>query len=353
MVLFPSASGRRHVEQSPGCKAASLRQGQWLRVFRKITRSGDETDRLSMRSNAPVPHPPGGRIDRAVSWAVLFGFFLLMLLEAPGLDYFLTSRDHGYQLCIATEILLGKVPGIDVVTAYGPMAMYTSALGLKLSASLIGETILCASGYSVCLFLIYWLVKNHSTGVFGLVAAGIGFFLQARFYKWYVWLIPLGTLWALHRYVTSPVPRRWRWAVGSGLVVGLSWLYRLDMGTLEFAAGLVFIALIESGCLPRKHAESLRILGLFTASFAILPLSWFGYLVIAVGIHAPLVFLRTTIEGALAVSQGMAQSLPPSASWYLRIFWSQARCCSPLVSALRENGSDAPTPARGSCWPPR
>ena len=129
---------------------------------------------MSTRSNAPVLHPAGARIDQAVSWAVLLGFFLLMLLKAPGLDYFLTSRDHGYQLCIATQILLGKVPGIDVITAYGPMAMYTSALGLKLSDSLIGETILCASGYSLCLFLIYWLVKNHSTICLGLVAAGRG-----------------------------------------------------------------------------------------------------------------------------------------------------------------------------------
>ena len=311
MVFFPSVSGRRHVKQSPGCKTASLRQARRLRAFQKTTRSEDETDRSSTRSNAPILHPARARIDQAVSWAVLLGFFLLMLLKAPGLDYFLTSRDHGYQLSIATQILLGKVPGIDVITAYGPMAMYTSALGLKLSDSLIGETILCASGYSACLFLIYWLVKNHSTGVFGLVAAGTGFLVLARFYKWYVWLIPLGTLWALHRYVMSPALHRWRWAVCSGLVMGLSWLYRLDMGTLEFAAGLVFIALIEAACPPRKLADSLRILGLFTASFAILPLSWFGYLVIAVGIHAPLVFLRTTIEGALTVSQGMAQSLPP------------------------------------------
>jgi hypothetical protein len=251
------------------------------------------------------------RAGEVVPWAVLVGFFVMILMEAPGLEYFLTSRDHGYQLSIGTQILMGKVPGIDIITAYGPMAMYTSALGLKLSGSLIGETTLCALGYAVGLFLMYWLVKNHSTSIFGLMAAGTGFLLQARFYKWYVWLIPLGTLWALHHYATDSTPHRRRWAVVIGMVLGLSWLYRLDIGSLEFVSSLAFIAIIELGRPPRRYAQCIQTLGLCTASFSILPLCWFGYLAIMVGAHAPLVFLRTTIEGALTVSQGMAQSLPP------------------------------------------
>jgi hypothetical protein len=242
---------------------------------------------------------------------VLLGFFLVIILKAPGLEYFLTSRDHGYQLCIATQILMGKVPGIDIITAYGPMAMYTSALGLKLSGSLIGEMTLCALGYAVGLFLIYWLVKTHSTRTIGLMAAGAAFLIQARFYKWYVWLIPLGTLWALHHYATDSIPHRRRSAIVTGLVLGLSWLYRLDIGTLEFVTSLVFISIIELGRPTRRYDQCIRTLVLVTVSFSILPLCWFGYLAIVIGAHAPLVFLRTTLEGALTVSQGMAQSLPP------------------------------------------
>lgn len=280
-------------------------------VLQGTNRCRDKTHRLPSPSAAPMTHLPRASAGQAVSWAVVLGFFLVMVLQAPGLEYFLTSRDHGYQLCIATQILMGKVPGIDIITAYGPMVMYTSALGLRLSDSLIGETTLCALGCAIALFLIYWLVKNHSTGALGLMAAGAGFLLQARFYKWYVWLIPLGTLWALHQYATNFTSRRWRWAVVTGLVLGLSWLYRLDIGTLEFVASLVFIAFIELGRPPRRYAQSIRTLGLFTASFSILPLCWFGYLAIVVGAHAPLVFLRSTIDGALTVSQGMAQPLPP------------------------------------------
>jgi hypothetical protein len=311
MVFLASTSGSSDSEQSSWGKAASLSRARLKRALQETTRSRYETERLSSPSKAPRLLSARARADQAVSWAVLLGFLLLILLKSPGLEYFLTSRYHGYQLCIATQILMGKVPGIDIITAYGPMAMYTSALGLRLSDSLLGETTLCALGYAMGLFLIFWLVKNHSTGGLGLMAAGAGFLVQARFYKWYIWLIPLGTLWALHHYATKSTSRRWRWAMVTGFVLGLSWLYRLDIGTLEFVASLVFIAIIEAGHPPRRYAQCIRTLGLFTASFSILPLCWFGYLAIVAGTHAPLVFLRTTIEGALTVSQGMAQSVPP------------------------------------------
>ena len=140
-------------------------------------------------------HVSQASLDLFLSWTVFLGFLAVFLMKAPGLDYYLTSRDHGYQLCVGTQILMDKVPGIDVIMAYGPMAMYASALGLWVCDSLIGETILCATGYAICLFLIYRLVAAHSSKKMGLAAAGVGFLVQARFYKWYVWLIPLAVAW--------------------------------------------------------------------------------------------------------------------------------------------------------------
>ena len=174
------------------------------------------------------------RLDAFLSGAVFLGFLALFLFKAPALDYFLTSRDHGYQLSVGTHILMGKVPGIDILMPYGPMAMYTSALGLWASDSLIGETIMCAVGYALCLFLIYRLVAVYSSRKMGLAAAFVAFLLPRalRFYKWYVWLIPLAASWALNRYQTSAGRPRFCWAVGCGLIVGTGWLFRLDMGTL-------------------------------------------------------------------------------------------------------------------------
>ena len=67
--------------------------------------------------------------DVILGMIVFLGFLGVFLCKAPGLGFYLTSRDHGYQLSIGTQILLGKVPGADVIIAYGPLVMYTSASG--------------------------------------------------------------------------------------------------------------------------------------------------------------------------------------------------------------------------------
>ncbi len=243
------------------------------------------------------------RADRAVSKrGRLSGVLCVLLLLAPGLDYFLASQDHGYQLSVGMQILLGKVPGIDIITAYGPGAMYTSALGLWASGSLVGETVLCAGGYALALFLIYRLVRAHASRSAGLVAAAVGFVLLARFYKWYLWLIPLLTLWALNRYLSSPARSRRRCAGACGLVLGLSWLYRLDVGTIELAVSLIVVALAEvrwppgNGSVFRRTKRAVMSLLLLLGTFSIPPLLWLGYLAIHVGSHAPREFFATTLS---------------------------------------------------------
>ena len=111
------------------------------------------------------------------------------------------------------------------------------------------------------------------------------------------------------------------------------------MGTLEFAAGLIFIALIEAGCPTRKLADSLRILGLFTASFAILPLCWFGYLVIAVGIRCSARFSADDDRGSThgLTGDGTTLASHPRPGTCVHSGPKHA-CCSPLASASSENG---------------
>lgn len=260
------------------------------------------------------------RIDFVAGSIVFMGLLALFLGKAPGLGYFLSSRDHGSQLSIGTQVLLGKVPGIDLPIAYGPMVMYTSALGLWLSDSLIGETILCSLGYALSVFLIYHLVSRYSSKPVGLVAAGAGFALQARFYKWYVWLIPMAILWVWHRYLSSEPSRRPRWIALCGLVVGMCWLFRPDFGTTEMLACLVFLGSIEASEPPRSAARVMRALGLFPVGFSVFPLAWFVYLLARAGLEAPFTYLRLTIDATLAVSSGMATPLPPIRS-VIAAYW--------------------------------
>lgn len=80
-------------------------------------------------------------MGRRWPWLVVFAAcFLWLLLKSPTLESYLDNADHGWQLCQGRQILLGKTPGIDLCTPYGALPGYSSALGLWLFGSLIGET---------------------------------------------------------------------------------------------------------------------------------------------------------------------------------------------------------------------
>jgi hypothetical protein len=168
--------------------------------------------------------------------------------------------------------------------------------------------------------MIYHPVARNSSRWVGAIAPGFGFALCARFYKWYVWLIPLAILWVWHRYLSSSPGRRSSWTAFAGAVVGICWLYRPEYGTTEMLACLVFLGLTEASQLPRSAGRVFRALAFFLAGFSAFPLAWCVYLMARVGINAPLTYLRLTIDASLAVSSGMAKPLPSIWSVFLA-YW--------------------------------
>jgi hypothetical protein len=59
-------------------------------------------------------------MDKRWPWWMLFAAcFVWLLLKAPTLEFYLSNTDHGGQLCMGRQILLGKTPGIDLLTHYG------------------------------------------------------------------------------------------------------------------------------------------------------------------------------------------------------------------------------------------
>lgn len=261
--------------------------------------------RLDSRGDAMRSSRPAEVVATLSVFAV---FLALILLKSPGVDYYLTSRDHGYQLAIGGQALLGKTPGLDIVTVYGPMAMLTSALGLHLSGSLWGETLLCAGGYSLCFTLLYSLSRRRWSRWAGVASAIVGYILMARFYKWYVWLIPLATLWSIQGWLYAGEDRKRTWLAATGAIVGLGWLFRLDMGTFAGAAVGAMIAFVE---LPRGRREFVRSFTAFLSVAACFPIGWLIYLAYVGGASAPRQFLSSSLHGALVVSKGMAAPMAP------------------------------------------
>ena len=233
----------------------------------------------------------------------------LQIASAPTRDSFLNNYDHGYQLGMGVQVLHGKVPGVDILTHYGPMVFYSSAAWYWLSGSLLGETIACATAYALCLTIIYTVLARHVSGMAGVLGALAGYLLEARFYKWYIWLFPLGTVWLLDRVSGSTPEARKRWVAATGLFVGVGWLYRWDVGTTGAGACLVYLYLTGSD-LKSGVKVPWRGWGAFGLTFILPPLAWFVYLLIDRGWAGPSFFVWASLKGAVNSTRAMALPLP-------------------------------------------
>jgi hypothetical protein len=247
-----------------------------------------------------------GRNDPWIALAVLVGLWALFLARAPAREHYLENFDHGLQLCAGQQILFGKVPGRDMLIAGGPLAGYTSAAGLWLSRSLVGETLICALGYALSIWLLWLVLARAASRLAATLTALLAYILSARFYKWYVWLFPLATIWMLQCYVAGPPQHRRRWALVAGLLVGIEWLYRFDLGTTGIAACALVIALVEW----RARGMLVRQLSVLGVAFALPLLAWFGFLALTGGLAACRDFVAMTRAGTSGVTTGMATALP-------------------------------------------
>jgi hypothetical protein len=276
------------------------------------------------------------RRDWLVCCAVFVCSAAALLFFAPGREFYFRSFDHGVQLSIGQQILLGKLPGRDVLIASGPGAMSVSAVGLWASHSLLGETILCAAGYALALTLIYRVTARAAPwwlGVSAVIWAGL---LLARFYKWYVWLFPLTLLWALPRLPVLSPSGRIRWCLGVGLLLGIEWLFRFDLagtGMIVATVWLVFYRHPPQTPASRLVPEML----LLVAAFLVPVAAWFGVLASAGGWLACADYVAMTLHGSTGVATKMALSLPAlewSTPWSPASVLVLASCGAPATLLL-------------------
>jgi hypothetical protein len=207
--------------------------------------------------------------------------WVLLLWMAPPLTSYLTNPDHGYQLSLGRLITLGAFPFVDLIFHYGPMVALTSAWALWCSGGLLGETIVCATGYAAALGCLAEVARARAGRIAGFLVPLVGLVFLARFYKWYFWLFPALALLLLHRYLARDAEPL-RGLFTAGLTAGLCALYRLDLGVV-----LLILWCIVAVTGPR---------GLVQARFPI------AILRVAVGFAAPV----ATWLVALAASGGTA-----------------------------------------------
>ncbi|NEP60880.1 MAG: hypothetical protein F6K31_28505 [Symploca sp. SIO2G7] len=246
------------------------------------------------------------RVFRAYGSALLFWIapFVLLLLKAPELSFYLESADHGYQLSLGRQVVLGKFPYVDQFFHYGPLTAFTSAIGIWLWDSLISETLICAFGYACSIFLIHYLTKRNISNIFGYAAPALSFLLLARFYKWYYWLFPMLALYIVDKFVRVREKDGF-WLLGAGFLSGISGLYRLDLGLLNF---VFFLCVIPFLGVPFKPRKIFKDIGIFVLIFLISFFIWF----VPLYLHGGTVqdYFLSTLVGGHGIQTEWSLSLP-------------------------------------------
>jgi len=224
-------------------------------------------------------------IARASARSTMLCFLLVLvalLWTSPGVDFYLASPDHGYQLALATLVLQGAQPFVDVMFHYGPLVAGVSAVAQSVAPGLIGETVVCAAGYSAAIALLFSMASRRLSIGAGWAIALVGFLTLARFYKWYYWLLPVAVLYCLDRRLDSARPRRWDLLAGA--VAGIAALFRLDLGLACVAFYVTALATgLASGSGPRQRA---RWVLSFLAFWAIPMALWLAQLTYVGGLAA-------------------------------------------------------------------
>ncbi len=249
-------------------------------------------------------------------WLIFLVAFLALLWRAPELSRFLVNPDHGHQLALGYQVLLGRLPFVDLMYPYGPAVAYTTALTILISNSLIPEIVLCAAFYAGSLTLLHLMASRFISTAAGLAVPVAGFLLLARFHKWYIWFFPLLALYSFQRYLDQEgaSPRWWSF---HGLTCGIAALYRVDFGIICF---VFFALLLLAESFRRRNVRGAMSRGAHLLAGALaLPILWLGTLTAVGGLGA----LRGYFLATFAGGQGIASS------WALP--WPSYRWTSPLA----------------------
>ncbi len=161
--------------------------------------------------------------------------------------------DGGHQLAGALQILHNEHPFVDFDATYGPLTFYASALAqIIFGQRFIGEVVLCTLGYVIAYVMLALLIyqitqKTQLAFFFGTLAL----LAIPRFYKYYVVLGPILTLWLAWYYINKPKLGNIFWLAMAVALVGL---FRADFGvycTISVTVVVVLQPSYKTGRLKR------------------------------------------------------------------------------------------------------
>jgi hypothetical protein len=232
--------------------------------------------------------------------------FLLIFWRCPTIEFYTRSADHGYQLSLGKLIFMGKMHFVDLFSHYGPLAAYSSAIGLWIHNSLISETVLCSLGYAIAIFLVFYLVKRNISFFYGITSCFVALLFQAKFYKWYYWLFPLVTLYFIDSIIENQNLKSGKRLYIAGIAGGIGGLYRLDLGIVSFSLFIIMLFLMNFK--DRNIKLFLNNVGKYWVGFVIPFFGWFGLLILEGGSISD--YISASIMGGIGVVEYWSKPMP-------------------------------------------
>ena len=207
------------------------------------------------------------------------------------------------------QVILGKFPFIDFFSHYGPLTMMTSAVGLWLTGSLLGEVLICVGGYGLSLFLIFIILRPCVPISIASLAVAVSLAVLPRFYKWYYWLFPLLALYLFSLLVIAKTPMgRFQVIAAAGLGSGMAFLYRIDLGLACTTFYLISYGAFV--CWGRVKLLSLRELIVFLMANVTPIALWLIILFGKGGESAVFDYFRSTLFGAVGAIRYWSVPIP-------------------------------------------
>lgn len=194
-----------------------------------------------------------------VLFVLLFGLLLTGIKTAPGI------YDEGFAVYGAWRVLHGDVPYKDFWAIYAPGQFYALAALFEL----FGENLLVARVYDVIvrlaiLVLVYLIGKRLTTPLVALAPALVSA-VWLTTYGYYTYAIlpalagALGGILSLLEYLSGG---RLRWLAASGVAVGVTTVFRLDVGAYAgVGVGLALLLARRTGPAVRLIRPALALVG--------------------------------------------------------------------------------------------
>ncbi len=234
---------------------------------------------------------------------LLVGFSILLFLstKVPNPEYFISDPDGGHQLTGAMQILSGEHPFIDFRSSYGPLTFYASAFGQIVSDNrIIGEILLVISGYLAAYLLLFKLFVAVSKKLsISVICLCFALMLMPRFYKYYIALGPVLTLFSAWEYIDYKSIKS---MVLMAFAIVITGLYRLDFGVYTALCGFMTILLVN---FKHQTIEILKTLSMFLLAIICFASPWLLWALYKGGLGN---YIGDTLSGIL--HQGIGLSIP-------------------------------------------